>query len=296
MEQDFQRTFAPLTEEERQAHLAKIQADTLAVTATTRKQEIDNEARELKALEAYSVIAHNSGMFGTSSPEQAGAMMLIAKAFGVPAIMAFQQFDIIENKPAMKAVAMQSRFQQAGGTVEYLSYTDENVTVRLSHPHCPNPVTIIASWDDCKGINGEKVTGFKSRSFTKTRDGGVKKNWADSRRSMLRSRAISEGVRATLPGVLHGLYTPEEVDEMRNESAAHREPVTTASRMAGIVSHQVESVDPGDPLAALRAELADAINPSAVFAIQKRYTEGADESIRGEMISLCTAKVTALKG
>lgn len=306
MEQDFQRTFAPLSDEERHAHLQKIQADTLAVTATARKQEIDNEARELKALEAYSVIAHNSGMFGTQSPEQAGAVMLIAKAFNIPPILAFQQFDIIENKPAMKAVAMMARFQHAGGSIEYQSYTDENVTATFVHPDCPKPITIVASWEDCKGLSGEKIVGFKNRSFTKTRDGGVKKNWADSRRSMLRSRAVSEGIRATLPGVLMGMYSPEEVEEMQGRAgryAVSEEDVQRPSapnslkdmaRKAVEASRSDVPLDPGDPLAPFDAELAKCPTQDAAMAIQARWLETADESIVGEIRKRTTARLAAL--
>jgi hypothetical protein len=42
---------------------------------------------------------------------------------------------------------------------------------------------------------------------------GSKDNWKSYPRQMLRARVISEGVRATFPAVLNGMYTPEEVGE-----------------------------------------------------------------------------------
>lgn len=306
MAEEFQRTWTPISEEERQAVVQKLNADTDAARATARKIEIDNEAREFKALEAYAVVVHNSGMFGTQSPEQAGAVMLIAKAFDIPPILAFQQFDIIENKPAMKAVAMMARFQHAGGSIEYQSYTDENVTATFVHPDCPKPITIVASWEDCKGPSGEKIIGFKNRSFTKTRDGGVKKNWADSRRSMLRSRAVSEGIRATLPGVLMGMYSPEEVEEMQlragrgqqDTTAQPQQPSSSSAAsslkdMARKRTLDAPQPDNGDPLSALDAELAQCPTSEACLVVQARWIQ-ADESLTGDIKKRVTARLKEL--
>jgi hypothetical protein len=56
-----------------------------------------------------------------------------------------------------------------------------------------------------------------------------KDNWKNYPRAMLRSRCISEGVRAVAPGVATGIYTVDEVQDM-----------TPAERQMG----DVEQVDP----------------------------------------------------
>jgi hypothetical protein len=54
-----------------------------------------------------------------------------------------------------------------------------------------------------------------------------KQNWQRYPRQMLRARVVSEGVRAAMPGVVLGLYTPEEVQDFdaRPAPAAPPAPV-----------------------------------------------------------------------
>ena len=55
-----------------------------------------------------------------------------------------------------------------------------------------------------------------------------KDNYKKFPRQMLRARVISEGVRAVYPGVLQGMYTPEEVQafgESKPVRSAKTEPV-----------------------------------------------------------------------
>ena len=43
-----------------------------------------------------------------------------------------------------------------------------------------------------------------------------KDNWKNYPRAMLRARVVSEGIRTVFPGVVLGVYTPEEVQDIPN--------------------------------------------------------------------------------
>jgi hypothetical protein len=136
-----------------------------------------------------------SGLFGLKDPAQALALMALCEADGLHPAAAIREYHIIQGKPAMKADAMLARFQRAGGSVNWLTYTDEKVAAIFSHPQ-GGQVTV--EWTPARA----KQAGIRNEMWTKYP------------RNMMRSRCISEGVRATFPGVATGAYTVEEVQDM----------------------------------------------------------------------------------
>lgn len=137
-----------------------------------------------------------SGLFGVKNPEQAVALMLVAQAEGRNPFEAARDYHIIQGRPALKADAVLTRFQQAGGKVEWLEYTDAKVVGKFTHPQ-GGSVTVDWTMERAKQAG---LTG--------------KDNWKNYPRAMLRARCISEGVRTVYPGVASGIYTVEEVQDM----------------------------------------------------------------------------------
>lgn len=136
-----------------------------------------------------------SGLFGMKKPEEAMALMLIAQAEGTHPALAVRDYHIIQGKPALKADAMMARFQQAGGRVEWHKISDEEVSATFSHPSGGSaPIT----WTKEDAVRA----GFWGKD-----------NWKKFPRQMLRARVISEGIRTVFPGVVIGVYTPEEVQD-----------------------------------------------------------------------------------
>lgn len=146
-----------------------------------------------------------SGLFGVKSPEQAVALMLVAQAEGRNPFEAARDYHIIQGRPALKADAVLTRFQQAGGKVEWLEYTDTKVVGKFTHQQ-GGSVTVDWTIDKARKV------------VQQTRDGPQaltdKDNWKNYPRAMLRARCISEGVRTVYPGVASGIYTVEEVQDM----------------------------------------------------------------------------------
>jgi hypothetical protein len=137
----------------------------------------------------------SSKLFGINNKDQAVALMLLCQAEGLHPAIAARDYHLIQGRPALKADAMLARFQQAGGTVNWKEYTDEQVTGVFSHPQGG---TLELTWT----LAQAKKIGI-----------ATKDNWKNYPRAMLRARVISEGIRSVFPGCVVGVYTPEEVQD-----------------------------------------------------------------------------------
>ena len=145
-----------------------------------------------------------SNLFGAKTKAQALALLMIGQAEDMHPALAMQEFDIIENKPARKAERIQARFQLSGGKIEFLSYTDEMVSAKFSHPQGAD-VTVEWSMERAK-----KIT-FPTKEGPKPLVG--KPNWRNYPRAMLRARCVAEGARTCFPAyAIVTLATEEALD------------------------------------------------------------------------------------
>ena len=145
-----------------------------------------------------------SGLFGMKTADQALALMIVATAEGRHPGSVASDYHIIQGRASLKSDSMLARFQQSGGRVEWHDHTNEKVAATFSHPAGGS---LRIDWDTQRA----KAAGL-----------GGKDNWRSYPRQMLRARVISEGVRATFPAVLNGMYTPEEVGEFDAPRTAPR--------------------------------------------------------------------------
>jgi len=196
-----------------------------------------------------------SGMFGLKSPDQALALMALCEAEGLHPAIAVRDYHIIQGKPALKADAMLARFQNAGGRVKWLEMSDERVAAEFSHP-AGGTVTI--DWDAARA----KTAGFWGKD-----------NWKKFPRAMLRARVVSEGIRTVYPGVVVGVYTPEEVQDF-DDRPAHPAPERAAysdERFAELLPQWASVVEAGkktpDQIIELVQRKAD-LTPEQVDAIK----------------------------
>ena len=147
-------------------------------------------------MEKMATVIAQSGLFGVKNPTQALALMLLSQAEGLHPATAARDYHVIQGRPTLKADTMLARFQAAGGVVEWHDYTDKLVKATFSHPR------------------GGKVTVAWTLETAKEAELAGKDMWKKFPRAMLRARVISEGIRTVFPGVLAGMYTPEEVKDM----------------------------------------------------------------------------------
>lgn len=176
---------------------------------------MENQLVPIRDIEKMATVIARSNFFGVKTPEQAMALMLVAQAEGRHPASVAMDYHIIQGRPALKADTMLSRYQQAGGKIEWLDMTDEKVSANFIHP---SSGSVKIEWD----IKRATAAGLIQK------EGGMFKKYP---RQMLRSRVISEGVRASFPGVLGGMYTPEEVGQFGTEEVdvvVHDEKVEKA--------------------------------------------------------------------
>jgi hypothetical protein len=165
----------------------------IAVRDATQPPEKTDGQANYDTLRSMAEAFARSKLFGVQTPDQALALMLVAQSEGRHPASIAAEYNIIQNRPALKSDAMLSRFQAAGGKVNWEKYTDKEVVGVFSHPQGGN---LRVSWDMQRAM---------------TAGVGIKENYKKYPRQMLRARCISEGVRSVFPAVLGGMYTPEEV-------------------------------------------------------------------------------------
>lgn len=165
-----------------------------------------------------------SRLFGVTQVDQVVALMLMAEAEGRHVASAMQDYSVIQGKPSLKAEAMLARFQQAGGKVKWTCLTDERVAAIFSHAQC-EPVEI--DWDMARAKQAQLANPM----------------WKKYPRQMLRARVISEGVRTAYPGVLGGLYAPEEQIEF--EPTAPVSPRAAVAHSPAPPAVEVERTEAG---------------------------------------------------
>jgi hypothetical protein len=199
-----------------------------------------------------------SGLFGMKTPDQALALMIVATAEGRHPGSVASDYHIIQGRASLKADSMLARFQQSGGRVEWHDHTNEKVSATFTHPAGGS---LRIDWDMARA----KAAGL-----------GGKDNWRSYPRQMLRARVISEGVRATFPAVLNGMYTPEEIQEFD----APRPVRSVAAKLEPVVEVKAEPVVepvavPATETKAIEAEVVsnDTSETEWALTLEKRIFE-----------------------
>lgn len=152
----------------------------------------------IKDLETMAKKVAASGLFKMNET-QAFTLMLLCQSRGLHPIEAVMRFDIIQGRPAMKAEAMLAEFQAIGGSVEWTTESDDCTKQEaiFSHPKlCPKPKKVRFTIEDAE------------RAKLKEKD-----IWRGYPAPLMRARVISSGIRMLAPGIVSGIYTPEEVSD-----------------------------------------------------------------------------------
>lgn len=201
--------------------------------------------------------AADSGLFGMSRP-QAFTLMLIAWSEGLDPIQALKRYHVIDNRPAMRADAMQAEYQRRGGRLHWIKTTAEECQAEAWHPTL-HPDHMIFTLT-LKELAESKVAMAWDRDKKEFK---LKSNYARHPRQMLRARIISEIVRAIDPGVVVGIYTPEELVDVSEAERAAEPHAVVIERPSGPTlihepTHEPRSAEISEPRAWLRRTLQTA--------------------------------------
>lgn len=231
------------------------------------KYEPGAVAMPLGEVERLADYAAKSNLFGVKTREEAVTLMMLAQSEGLHPMQALRRFHIIKGKPTMRADAIQAEFQARGGKIEFHERSDKACDATFT---ASNGARVRVRWDAERAKRAD-LGGDMYRKYPA---------------AMYHSRCMSEGVRATDPGVVVGIYTPEEVQDFTEDA----KPVRPAKRAevidVEVVDERHESVAPGllDELATLTRE-----NPEAIreWAAKAKDANGEKQALMEAFKSRC---------
>jgi hypothetical protein len=249
-------------------------SDEKALAVTTQHAVSRHSMADMKVMASVMVA---SGMFsGVKTEQQAYALMLLCDAENIHPALALRRYHLINGTPAMKAETMLAEFKRLGGKVRWIQRDDRVVsaTFHLDGEDSP-PIT----WDDNRvrqaGINNPNHNKFPCQMKT--------------------ARVISEGIRLMAPGIVQGIYTPEEVADFQSEPLPPlrvHEPVVIDTKAEPAPAPAQASSSPFPPTLFERARRATMGQKAFTAILQDACANGAvDAEAVGELLRRCLARV-----
>lgn len=184
--------------------LATLEQANGALVPPSKGQSIAPLMLSYQQLWEFAATVSESGMFpGIDKPAKAMALMMLCQAEGLHPVLALKRYHIIEGRPSLKAQTLDAEFLARGGQRRILRCDAVEARAVFSHPKLhPDPVELFITWEECKD------------TYAKDKNGGIKKNWLNSRPDMLWSRLVARGARRVDPGIETGIPTCEELDDV----------------------------------------------------------------------------------
>ena len=167
-----------------------------------------------------------SGMFGITSPAAGFVVAATCHSEGISLLEFQRTYHIIDNMPTMKPAAMLARFRERGGKYRIIE---------------TSPTRAAAEFDfEKQKIEFEYTMDQAAKAgICYGKNGALRTNWQRFPEDMLWARMTSRAVRRLCPEIVAGVYTPEEVYDMRADETEHAEPVpvtNTTERIAALKS------------------------------------------------------------
>ena len=159
-----------------------------------------NEIIPIAQVQVMAKTVAQSGLFGLKNQDQAMTLMLLAQSEQIHPMTALQQYHIINGRPVLKSTEMLSRFQKAGGKIKYLKSDDKECEIEFTHEMGG---TIVLRWD----IEKAKTAGVYDSNPV----------WKKYPENMLRSRCITDGIKAIYPSCLGGFMSDVEAQDLPKE-------------------------------------------------------------------------------
>lgn len=127
------------------------------------------------------------------TPAQAVAIILTGRELGLGPMQSLRSICIIKGKPELAADLQLSIFHRDGGRSKWLALTEQKAVLWLKHP------------------NGDEHTETFTMDDARRAGLAVGQNWQKYPKAMLRSRAITAGLKSAGFEPLSGAYAPGEV-------------------------------------------------------------------------------------
>lgn len=164
---------------------------------------------QIKDLESFAEKIGDSVAAMIGCPLQQGRAMTINCIMeGMSFREAQWLFHYIDGKPTMKYQAMLARFRDRGGKYTIVERSSECAHIILERDG--DRYELKVTWQE---MEASRWPWRDHRDHKK----GLKDNWSTptDRRIMMFARVVSESMNSFAPDVTSGLYTPEEITDMR---------------------------------------------------------------------------------
>ncbi|MCD7889412.1 MAG: recombinase RecT [Oscillospiraceae bacterium] len=162
-----------------------------------------NDTQLMQNLQTLGTEFAKSGILGVSTPSQGLIVALTCYTEHISPIEFARTYHIVGGRLTMRADAMQAQFLRHGGRIKWIVSTNEACEAIFSHrEHAPDGVTLKLTIEEMV----DSGVAVDSR-------GQLKQTWKTFPRQMLRARIVSEGCRMLMPGIVAGVYTPEEAGD-----------------------------------------------------------------------------------
>lgn len=178
------------------------------------------------------------------TPAQAAAIILTGRELGMPPMRALRSLFMVKGKVTESADSQLARFKLDGGRATFTTLTETEAVLQLRHPN-----------------GDEHVERFTIADAQRAGAGDMYKKFP---KAMLRSRAITAGLKSIGWNGATGIYDPSELDPAPRPLAAV-EPITATAQVVQEPEQGQESAEPWPS-----GEIREATTPEQLEEIRSR--------------------------
>ena len=173
------------------------------------------DPRSMKDARILAKDMYESRMFSAyGTPQAVLSTVMVGRELGLPAMASLRGVHVIEGKHALSASLMVALVLKSG-MAEYfepISFDDKQATFETHRKGARNPVRLTHTIEMARQAWPKSKADWE-KAF-------VASGWGRVPTDMLVARATSRLARMVFPDLLAGLYTPEELAEIREQAAA----------------------------------------------------------------------------
>ena len=204
------------------------------------------------------------------------AIVLMGREMGMGTMAACRKLQVIKGTVTERADSQLARFKSAGGRAFFKELTEARAVLVLRHP------------------NGDEHTETFTIEDAKRAGLASNDNYAKHPKAMLRSRAITAGLKSIGWEGAVGIYDPDEI-------ADHEPPRPVTVSQPSVTVHHVESFTPPTETVEGKARLAigKAGTLNELDRLRRRLDECAADGtlttpVHAELVSLCQTRAEML--
>lgn len=222
----------------------------ISIVTDRRKGTYRDVIERVAEIEKIGTWFARSQLFGCSSEAQGCAIAIECILTGITPIEYAKRNKIVANKPFQQYDSMLASFRERGGESKILESTPEGARIWLKDSK--KEVTTSLTWQE---LESEPVVyaGRESEVIAMLAAGQkptLKPKYATplSRKTMILARLVSATMRAHFPEICYGTYTPEEIDDIKDEEEVVETPKPATRRVDSRVVDTKPEVSPGLPV------------------------------------------------